>query len=365
MYKEDLLNARTGLHPSISLILYSCVKRALLNFLRKYADSEDKVVDIAAKHGVVSLLNPMDFETLDVKMKVIGNILMAEKSYVKQWKCASELAERFAKNGVRTFVLKGFTFAQYWEIPHFRPSSDIDCFLVMHEGSNHSDAYHMGNKLAASLGIYVDYEVSKHSVFTYKDIIVENHEFCVPIRGDKKAKKLERYLENCMLCSSPQYIGDSKLECPSVMFNALFLIKHAQRHFLDEGLALRHICDWAMLMKLVRKELDIVEFERVCKEAGMWRFVEAISRLAYYIFGIAGLEFDSMELRPQDKRMLSNIMSSKIKPLNTGTLWHQRMIQIFEAISNGWKYHYFGSESMPVHLLKLACGHVWDKSPKV
>lgn len=39
------------------------------------------------------------------------------------------------------------------------------------------------------------------------------------------------------------------LETPPDLFNALFLTKHAQGHFLTEGIPLRHLCDWAILLK--------------------------------------------------------------------------------------------------------------------
>ncbi|MBS7385710.1 MAG: nucleotidyltransferase family protein, partial [Bacteroidales bacterium] len=48
----------------------------------------------------------------------------------------------------------------------------------------------------------------------------------------------------------------SALLRPNATFNALFLAKHALRHFIDEAICLRHIMDWALFLKAEAANVD-------------------------------------------------------------------------------------------------------------
>lgn len=71
------------------------------------------------------------------------------------------------------------------------------------------------------------------------------------------------------------YIGNSKLRCPSTNFNALFLLKHAQGHFIKEGIRMRHVLDWSLFLGAKQEKVDwarmlpLLEKTRKAKFAGV------------------------------------------------------------------------------------------------
>lgn len=129
--------------------------------------------------------------------------------------------------------MKGFVFLQYYSEPLQQSCSDLDYFLLDNDVGiiSHMSACDRGNEIVQKQVIKVDFDISKHSKFCFEGLVIEHYEFCIPLRGDKAVKDLERVLQQCMLREEPKHIGDSCMESPSELFNALFLIKHAQRIF--------------------------------------------------------------------------------------------------------------------------------------
>ena len=83
-------------------------------------------------------------------------------------------------------------------------------------------------------------------------------------------------------------IGNTTMEQPCLMFNALYFLQHSHRHFLREGITLRYICDWAMIPKAIvnTKDFDLKEFWKQCSLNGLMSFAESMSRLANFVCGV-------------------------------------------------------------------------------
>ena len=95
--------------------------------------------------------------------------------------------------------------------------------------------------------------------------------------------------------------GSSLLVGPP-LFNALFLTRHAHQHFLvEEGISLRHVCDWAMFLKRYRQEFDWEEFMSICSRYGLSRFVESMTRLAEYVLCSDELEICGWYLNDREQ----------------------------------------------------------------
>lgn len=138
-------------------------------------------------------------------------------------------------------MLKGFAFAQYYPKPLQRLASDMDCYLC--------GQYEEGNKEVELHGIKVEREDYRHATFQYKDVFVENHKICTTVRGKRQRKCFEAYLRSLLENEPTVDIDGSYLEMPCDRFNTLYFLQHCHRHFLREGITLRYICDWAMILK--------------------------------------------------------------------------------------------------------------------
>ncbi len=292
-----------------------------------------------------------------VRMKWLAHTMQVEKKCRTQYALAKELAQVYSEHSIRTVVLKGIAAGLNYPNPDRRPCGDLDCFLM--------GDYAKGNDVAEAVGAKVGKGFYKHSHIEYKGLTVENHQFCTAVRGSKRVKSFERLLQSLLRDEGTQIIGDSHLECPSPMFNALFLTHHAQRHFLTEGIALRHICDWAMLLHRRGGEIDWLAFAKVCDELGMRQFADAMTRLSNNLLGVAVPDGYVVEADAERDTYLLNAILYNKKDHVTGSAWKQRMYIMRSVFKNQNHYRLFSDTSFLKDSLKLVRGFCFDRNPKI
>lgn len=313
----------------------------------------------------------------------IGEVMQGEERYAVQRTAAEKMAQLFHDNHIRTYVLKGEVVSECYPRPNHRVSVDLDCFLtegfkkfnclsgssnVLESSSvqgNGRDVWSLGNDLIRKKRCRVDEDFYKNSTFFLPGLMVENHRYLTPFRGNERLKKLEKWFQSQLKAnaelsddSAPiknSRFGESYLYRPPVMVSALFLIEHAYSHFLHEGLTWRHVLDWQMFTRKHQEEIDWTELDARIDEFGFRKFYDSYSRLGEYIIG-EFKEFKSSRssrnsrgsrgsrgsssLSVPDRRMLEDIWNPldlhetvvgvKGKLALAGNTWRAR-----------WKYRYF------------------------
>ncbi len=288
------------------------------------------------------------------KMRWIGSLMVQEKRYGANFHAAKELSDLYDRNGLCSYVLKGFSISQFYPIPSHRFSCDLDCFLYSKIGQN--DAYEKGNFLVASEGCKVNADYYKHSVFSYKGLVVENHRFCCSVKRSKRTRILEEYLEGLLDNYSPQFITGTKLALPPHIFQALFMIEHANGHFLYSKMTIKHVCDWAMMRKAFNNSLDWNEFDKQCIRFGLKNFVDCLNRLADYILGKCTYQ----DLRPIDKRVLDDTFKEVLLSKN---LMKQRIEKAIGVLRSSWKFKHFCGDSMIKELSHSVWAYLREDKP--
>ena len=265
----------------------------------------------------------------------IGQSLMLESQCKQQLESAKRLAELYAPKNICTYILKGFSIAQYYPKPNHRYSCDFDCFLIR-EGVS---AQEEGNKLIEDRCFEVDRSYYKNSSFVFDGLPVENHRYCCSIKRGKRTADLEAYLESLLFNYKPDYLEGSKLALPPLMFQAVFLIEHACGHFLYEKMSLKNICDWACFRKANQNQLDWDEFYEVSEKYGLLEFVYTMNHLADFLLG----ECKYSALSKVDKRVLEDTLKNSSLPQNK---MMQRLWKAIGIMRSGWKFRNFSSDSM-------------------
>lgn len=288
---------------------------------------------------------------------LIGVVLQEEQRYAIQVKASSDLALLFNKNYIRTYVLKGTVVAECYPKPFHRNSSDLDCYLLPNNSS--FDAWALGNDLVKAQGYEVSTSFYKNSTFYLPGLVVENHKFMVPFRGNKRLKKLEIVLQSMMQEDKGEdRIDGSYLYRPPVMVSALFLVEHAYSHFLHEGLTWRHVLDWILFSKKHAKQIKWAVLDAFIDEFGFRRFYESYNRLGKYLVG----EILREELTKADKKMLSDVWA----PLDlheTTEGWRGKMYLAGNTWRARWKYRLFSDITWFQALWIQAKGVLFIKSP--
>lgn len=296
-------------------------------------------------------------------LRLIGEALQMEQQYALQRKTAVDMARLFHDNCIRTYVLKGEVVAECYPKPEHRISADFDCLLLPEVGED--DVWEKGNQLIENAGYKVGRGFYKNSSFDLPGLMVGNHRFMVPFRGNKRLKSLERLLQRLIndgSAGSPQE-NENRFEGtwlyrPPVMVSALFLIEHAYSHFLHEGLNWRHVLDWVMFSDKYKDEIDWNQLSAFIDEYGFRKFYDSYHRLGLYLIG----EFQDSSFTIQDKLMLDDIWAPldlhetlhgvKAKFQLAGNYWRAR-----------WKYKHFTDTTWVRALFEWVSGAMFDRHP--
>ena len=294
---------------------------------------------------------------LALKLQWINAVLNIEKRYEKSQKLSTELVDKWAEQGVESVCLKGLALSQYYPVPNHRECGDLDCFLM--------GDYERGNVIAEEQGAKVERDFYKHSHIDYKGLMVENHQFCTAIRGSKLNKERERYLQELLVADNSQYIGETQLISPCCDFNALFVTIHGFGHFLTEGIRLRHILDWAMLVKAEQENINWDKLYDWCNKSGYTRYLNALNAITVDYFGIALCDKAIVD-RDFVEQIMRDTLYDGVSVFNQNySKWRARFAIIKSYINSLWKYHKVYRRSAIVELLRMACGFIFERNPKL
>lgn len=262
-----------------------------------------EISKMASQHGVLGVIVreldniPKELHPEKaVLLQMLGAMYAQQRNYTAQKSVIKQITQRLAMKGIKCYVLKGISFSNYYDEPSLRPSVDFDCFL--------GDNYEKGNEILLQMGannVPGDY---KHTCFDYMNIFVENHHFLTDFDNTSNGIKTERLLQK-RIKENPVYNTELNAWFPSDCFNALFMIKHSQHHFLNEGLTLRHLYDWAIFMNNRQKQLPWDEIDKDFHYCRMKTFAEVMTALCVRYLKLA---FYSSSVNPHLEKLMNSMM---------------------------------------------------------
>lgn len=292
-----------------------------------------------------------------LKLQWIAAAHAREYNYKKQYNTAVELATAFKQEGIKTTVLKGLAISTYYPKPAYREFGDFDCFL--------GNDYELGNCIAEKLGATVERDYYRHSHIAYKSQMVENHQFCVGVRGSRRMKEFEKHLYQVMHRETEGLDENNVLVRPSRDFNALFLTSHSMTHFLVEGIKLRHICDWAVLLQHEQNNIDWQSFYTWTDKLHYTRFANTLTSIANTYMGLAVVNTEVDKECTYNERILDDIFHSS-SLFNKGYgVWQSRFLSVKNRLLSMWKFHKIYRQSAIKTIMIQIYGFLFDRKPKL
>jgi hypothetical protein len=215
-----------------------------------------KCYHLAAKQGVMALAwdgvakLPKDIQPpLAIKITWATGVERYEQKYNRYCETIVQLSEFYKQHGISTMQIKGVGLSTLYPIPSHREGGDIDIYTYSAAPDKLTDneANSLADTLIQEQGIEVDTSYPKHSHFYYNNIPIENHKTFVNVKDYKEAPLVNETLIKQM---NPQKteLPAGDILTPSPAFNTLFIALHAFQHY-GSGLALHHLCDWAVILK--------------------------------------------------------------------------------------------------------------------
>ena len=287
-------------------ILFILLRAALNDKYEEIIVSPDweRVLLLASKHGVAPIawdgLNKLyekQFIALDVfpnpkiKMRWIASVLFTERNQKIQAEVLKSIDLLLEQKGIRMLLFKGLSVGLYYPTPSHRYCCDIDVYaldgnLKGLEQCIVDDGGRLGDKNR------------KHSTADYKSVHFEIHNAFVYRCCSRKIARINDDLIQRL--NDAQQLQEFKyIYRPSLEFETLFVLLHAASHYKTEGIAIRHIIDFALLTKQQKYEWDEVWL----KENGLIDFARLLNKFSRDFLG-----FDV----PEEKRICNEIVYNRV-----------------------------------------------------
>lgn len=250
----------------------------------------------------------------------------------RQLSVVDNVQRRWAKDGIKMMLMKGIAMGTYYPIPNHRCPGDIDCYLF--------DDYARGNELAKAWADRVNEDWYKHSQIIYSNQLIENHQFFVHTREGRSSKHLNLELCNLLRNTSFGTLQGTDVLLPPPMFNAVFLTYHACGHFLEEGLRLKQLLDWAMFL---RKDIDKIDwplFYEICERYHLRRFAEITTDVAVHYLGVRINDSKIVSYSRYTERVIHSMLhDDDYIFIRNDSEWVKRWHIVRNLFKHRWKYH--------------------------
>lgn len=313
----------------------------------------------------------------DLVLRWLSNSVSIERLQRHKMELCDLYAKHMNEYGLKTLVLKGVSVSRYYKIPFQREFGDLDCcmFSLINNSVTWDNCYEKCNMASERRGYSVKRDYYKHSHIHYKTLEIENHQFCLPVRGSKLNKELERHLRSLINASlvsqkDQEYLmSGTNLYCPPADFNALFLTAHSLNHFLYESIKVRHLLDWALFLKAEHKNINWDSFWVWCEKMHYKRFVLCLNHICKTRLGLqveipqpAEERFDIEKI---SERILNDVFNGNTLYNKKVGKWKERFLLVKNMFASRWKFRDLRDQSMIGHFASLAVGFMIDRNPKI
>lgn len=269
----------------------------------------------------------------------LGKSLAVEAKLKSKYDQEKGFARKLRASNIPVVVLKGSAFAQYYPKPETRECGDLDCFLMGKKEEGDALVVAAGGKMEA--GGY------KHSHLYYNGLVIENHRFLTSFDNTLTGIKTERLLQKLIRVGCSPLDETSGLLKPSPLFNAFFLIKHASRHFLKEGINLRFLLDWFFFIKAEQYNVDWPKVFSMMKENHIYNFACVMTALCVERLGAQNVVEPLREASEKANARLTSMVFDDIltirKPFFSENIF-QKSLRILRRFYRMWVFRSLADE---------------------
>lgn len=199
--------------------------------------------------------------------QIIANNIRVEYAH-------NEIHDLFLKSDIPYVILKGVASAVYYNEPMLRTMGDVDVLVA-------SDNIAKADKLLKSIGFVTADDIhgdDMHIGYKRKDgIVCELHRAVNGIPKNEAGEKVQKYLADILEKSFEYKTSNGSCVVPCKFHHGLVLLLHTASHLTNEGVGLRHLCDWAVFSNSLTNDEFISLFEKALKEMGLWRFAQLLT----------------------------------------------------------------------------------------
>ena len=246
--------------------------------------------------------NPMG---RDLLMTWMGAAQQIRRQNMKVNVVASKLYSMHREDGLRCCILKGQGNALMYPNAYSRNPGDIDVWVNASREEITEYA-----KTHFEIGDDIRFH---HLETSFDGVPVELHFFPGimnnPIYNARLQKWFKRNadLQCSNVVSLPDGIGE--IAIPTTAFNVVYQLTHLYHHFFDEGIGMRQIIDYFLVVN--NDELLVIRdtLQRELKYLGLWKFAGAVMYVLHEALGLSGEKMIAPMDEKRGKLLLTEILN--------------------------------------------------------
>lgn len=198
----------------------------------------------------------------------------------KNLQVQSTILDTLEKANIPCVVIKGSTVSVNYPEPMLRTLGDID-ILVNVEDYEKTIELLCGDEYENEAA--EDHQF--HYKYTIQGVAVEIHKHVTEYTNDEYGKKIEAFMSNALNKTVTKQIDEFSFPSLTNEYQAATLLLHTQRHFFENRLPIRMLCDWAMFVKNVEaEEWDEVVYPFIA-EMGLGPICDALTAVCNTYLG--------------------------------------------------------------------------------
>lgn len=269
----SLLRAGLGIEPA-DCRLFLCQKE--VDWPSIFRLSEEQTVVAVVWDGMLTLPKELHPKK-DLFYQWLVKVLAVEKSNERMNIVLPEVLERLAALHLPVVLLKGQGTGALYPNPLHRQCGDIDIYPGRR-------GYDILQRALPGLGFLPKNNSTKHAEHVYKGILVENHRYVALFFSPVHARRLEQLVEEWYPQGlSSRLVSGNAVNLPPSWFEGLFAVIHFAFHLHLEGVGLRHLCDWHLIMQ--QQLMDRKRYESGLRRLGLCRMEKIMRELCDRLLG--------------------------------------------------------------------------------
>ena len=234
-----------------------------------------------------------------------------------------ELVLMFNRDGLDCIVVKGQTFGQLYSKPDLRMAGDID-FLI------HQEYHVVKNVIENQFSIKLPSKMVEREIeFEHGGVPFELHNSIRDWANKKHQMVWDNLMEEEWQEKHYVEIDGVKVRTLSPTLNAAFVFIHLFFHFIREGVSLRQLCDWAIVLHHYRDEIDRNKLTDILYQLDMTKGYKAFGSILVDELGLPESDFP-MEIKEDDRQWKEKLLKDIFEGGNFGKLHHKAQ--------NSWQF---------------------------
>lgn len=168
-------------------------------------------------------------------------------------------------------ILKGQSIAAFYPHPEHRFCGDIDVYL------GNPTQTEKANQRIEQLGITIQRGQDNDAVYFFNGDVLEHHSILIELRQTGIKKDLRQWEMEVFTQGENQ---------PIPIANHLQLSTHLLKHFINEGIGIRQLCDAAVTLNALAQQTDGKELEHLCKAWNIFHWTRLVYSLLVKYLGL-------------------------------------------------------------------------------